>query len=488
VQKSFTNLAPRIGFAYQFMPNTVVRAGYGRVYGQGWSGNTYGEVLTFSFPTQVSQNLNPVTNAAAVFNLTQPLPLPSGTVPAGPPGFTFAPIPASGNFPLPDGVSVPTRPLFVRLPTLDAWNLTVQQQITPTMSFQIAYVGSHGIHNMFDSSNQASPNTQTIAGFNDCNPAKIVFGYGCTPQDINPLTALPYTQSERRPYFNGTAQTLGVGFGHPFGWEQDLRYNANEATSSYNALQVRVDKRFSGGLQFLSHYTWSKALTHESYYFFIDPRVGRGPSYYNRPQAFVFAGNYDLPFGKGRMLGGNASRWVDRLIGGFALNGTFTWQDGLPWTPSYQDSGQDNDVIGFLNKTGSGGFPTHVGSFNPTTHKVQFFTPSPYVLQPPGQANSTFGPYARPLVGTFGNIGRDSVLGPGYIDTDLSVSKSVSLKEQLSLQFRADFFNLFNKVNLGQPDSCVDCQDGNAGTISSIVASQDGSSMRRIQLSARIQF
>ena len=476
VENRFTNLAPRIGLAYQVFPKTVVRAGYGRVFGQGWSGNTYGEVLTFSFPTQVSQNLNPVTNAAAVFNLAQ-----------GPPGFTFAPIPADGNYPLPNGVGVPTRPLFVRLPTLDAWNLTVQQEITPTMSFQIAYVGSHGIHNMFDSSNQASPNTQTIAGFNDCG-SPVVFGYGCTPQDINPLTNLPYTQSDRRPYFNGDAQALGVGFGHPFGWSQDLRYNANEATSSYNALQVRVDKRFSSGLQFLSHYTWSKALTHESYYFFIDPRVGYGPSYYNRPQVFVFAGNYDLPIGKGKMFGANASRWVDRLIGGFALNGVFTWRDGLPWTPGYQDSGQDNDVIGFLNRSGSGGIHTSVGSFNPVTHKVQFFTPSPYVLQPPGSANSTFGPYARPLVGTFGSIGRDSALGPSYIDTDLSVSKSVSLTEQLSVQFRADFFNLFNKVNLGQPDSCVDCQDGNAGTISSIVASQDGSSMRRIELSARIQF
>jgi outer membrane receptor protein involved in Fe transport len=477
VEKRFTTLAPRIGLAYQILPKTVVRAGYGRVYGQGWSGNTYGEVLTFSFPTQVSQNLNPATNAASVFNLAQ-----------GPPAFTFAPIPADGNYPLPDGVGVPTRPLYMRIPTLDAWNLAIQHEITPTMSMQIAYVGSHGIHNMFDSSNQASPNTQTIAGFNDCNRNNPVFGYGCTPQDINPATGHPYTQSDRRPYFSGAAQALGVGFGHPFGWEQDLRYNANQATSSYNALQVRVDKRFSGGLQFLSHYTWSKALTHESYYFFIGPRVGYGPSYYNRPSAFVFAGNYDLPFGKGKMLAANAPRWVDRLVGGYALNGSFTWQNGLPWTPGYQSSGQDNDIIGFLNRTGSGGFPTNVGSLNKNTHKVQFFTPSPYVLQPPGQANSSFGPYARPLVGTFGNIGRDSVLGPGYINTDLSVSKSVPLREQLNLQFRADFFNLFNHVNLGQPDSCVDCQDGNAGTISSIVSSQDGSSMRRIMLSARIQF
>jgi outer membrane receptor protein involved in Fe transport len=462
VEKRFTALAPRIGVAYQILPKTVIRSGYGRVYGQGWSGNTYGEVLTFSYPTQVSQNLNPVTSAAAVFNLAQ-----------GPPGFTFTPIPADGNFPLPDGISVPTRPLYMRIPTLDAWNLAIQHEITPTMSLQIAYVGSHGIHNMFDSSNQASPNTPTIAGFNG----------------INPNTGLPFTQDERRPYFDGTAQQLlGVTFGHPFGWTQDLRYNANEATSSYNALQVRADKRFSNGLQFLSHFTWSKALTHESYYFFIDPRVGYGPSYYNRPKAFVFAGNYDLPVGRGKMFGGNASRWVDRLIGGYSLNGSLTWQDGLPWTPIYQDRKQDNDVIdNFPDKTGQS-LHTFRGSLDKIDHKVQFFTPSPYALDVPGTPNNSFGAFARPASGTFGNYGRDSLLGPGYINTDLSVAKSIPIRESLNLQFRADFFNLFNHVNLGQPDSCIDCQDSSAGTISSIVASQDGSSMRRIELSARIKF
>jgi len=483
VKKSWDNFAPRVGIAYQAFQNTVVRAGYGRVYGQGWSGNTYGEVLTFSFPTQVSQNLNPVTSNAAVFNLAQ-----------GPPGFTFPPIPTNGLFPLPDGVGLPTRPLWVRLPTLDAWNLAIQQQITPTMSLQVAYVGSHGIHNMFDSSNQASPNTQTIAGFNKCSaPPVTTFGPDCTPQDINPITStisgMPtaYTQNDRRPYFNGSAQALGVTYGAPFGWTQDLRYNANQATSSYNALQVKVDKRFSNGLQFLSHYTWSKALTHESYYFFIDPHVGYGPSYYNRPQAFVFAGNYDLPFGKGKAFGGGVSRWVDRFIGGYALNGTFTWQSGLPWTPSYANGSSDNDVIGFLNRTGKS-FSTSVGSFDKTTLKVPFFTPSPYVLDVPGTPDNSFGAFSRPAFGTFGNVGRNSYYGPHYLNTDLSVSKSIPIKESLNLQFRADFFNVFNHVNLGQPDSCVDCQDGSAGTISSIVASQDGSSMRRIMLSARVQF
>jgi len=393
----------------------------------------------------------------------------------------------------------------VRLPTLDAWNFAIQHQITPTMSLQLAYVGSHGTHNMFDSSNQASPNTQTIAGFNNCPGPPVTpadFGPDCTAQDINPITSaastqnplgLPtaFTQNDRRPYFNGSAQLLGVKFGSPFGWSQDLRYNANQATSSYQALQVRVDKRFSDGLQFLSHFTWSKALTHESYYFFIDPRVGYGPSYYNRPKVFVFAGNYDLPFGRGKTLAGNASPWASRLIGGFHLNGTLTWQDGLPWTPGYQNGGADNDVIGFLDKTGQV-LHTFRGSLNKTTHKVQFFTPAPFALggntcgaQP---CPTSFGPFARPAFGTFGNLGRNSEIGPGFIEADLAIAKSIPIKESVNFELRADFFNAFNHVNLGQPDSCVDCQDGSAGTISSIVASQDGSSMRRIMLSARIQF
>ncbi|MGI8772934.1 MAG: TonB-dependent receptor domain-containing protein [Acidobacteriaceae bacterium] len=458
VAKSYTNLAPRIGLAYQLSSNTVIRAGYGRVYGQGWSGDTFGEVLTFSYPTQVSQNLNQSTNYAALpFTLDQ-----------GPPGYTFAPIPADGNYPLPNGVSVPTRPLYVRLPTLDAWNLAVQRELTSSMSLQVGYVASHGTHNMFDSSNQADPNQQTLAGFNQ----------------INPQTGKTYTIDDRRPYFNGVAQTLGVGYGHPFGWIQGIRYNANQATSSYQALQVVLDKRYAAGVQFIAHYTWSRALTHESYYFFLNPRVGYGPSYYNRPQAFVMSGNWDLPIGRNKAFASNVPGWVNQVIGGFAVNGALTWQSGLPFSLSYANCATDNDLnICFLNHTNAD-YQLHAGSLDPINHKVSYFTPVPHTLG----VNETFGPYARPAVGTFGNLGRNSLIGPSLFNTDLAVAKSFNLTERLHFQLRAEAFNVFNHANLGQPDSCVDCQDGNAGTISSIVSTQDGTSMRRLQFAARLQF
>ena len=462
VKMSYKKFAPRVGLAWQIHPNTVIRSGFGRVYGQGWSGDTFGEVLSFTYPVQVSQNLNPTTQYT-----------PSFTLASGPPAYTFTPIPASGNYPLPDGISVPTRPLEVRLPTLDAWNLAVQQQINSSTSLQIAYVGSHGIHNMFDSSNQFDPNQGTLNGFNQ----------------INPATGVAYTYNERQPYFDGTAQTLGVTYGAPFGWTQGLRYNANQATSSYNALQAKLEKRFSHGFQFLSHYTWSRAMSHESYYFAIDKRVGYGASYYNRPHAFVLAGSWDLPFGKG------GSRAMNSVIGGFSLNGTVTVESGLPYTPSFQNCSATNDLGICRPNALSSDFHLGAGSFNAATDSVPYFTPSPYVL---GGSNcgstgtdpcpTTFGPYGLPAVGTFGNIHRDSLYGPGLVNTDLSAAKKFVIREGMSVQFRADAFNLFNKANLGQPNSCVDCQGSNAGQITSTIGSQDGTSMRRLQFALRLEF
>ncbi|MGC1869733.1 MAG: TonB-dependent receptor [Acidobacteriaceae bacterium] len=474
VGKDWTNFAPRIGLAWQARPNTVFRAGYGRAYGLGWSGNNFGEVLTFSYPTQVTQSLNSATNYSSVFALSQ-----------GPPGYTFAPIPASGNYPLPNGIEVPTRPLTIVLPTLDAWNLTLQQQLSPTMALQIGYVGSHGIHNQFDSSNQASNNQPTIRGFNTCSGVA-----GCPAGDINPLTGLPYTQSDRRPFYNGTAQTLGVTYGEPYGWTQDFRYNANQATSSYQAMQVVFNKSYADGVQLMANYTWSKARAHESDYYFINPRADYGNSYYNRPQSFVMNGNWNLPFGRGHKIGGDSPGWVNQIIGGFLLNGTWTWESGLPFTPSYQLCALDQDIDGQggtlcrPNWAGPGeSFQLKAGSFNPTTHSVSFFTPVA-LMATNGQVS---GPFQRPQVATFGNIQRDSFYGPGLIDVDASIAKTFNLPKSTTFQLTAQAFNLFNHPNLGQPNGCVDC-GGSSGLITDIVASQNGSSMRILQFAGKLQF
>ena len=281
VSQNYKNFAPRFGVAYQVMPKTVIRGGYGMVYGQGWAGNTFGEVLTGSFPTQIQQTLGTGGNLGYAFNMTQ-----------GPPGYTFPSIPGDGMYPLPDGITQTARPRSVVLPTVQGWNVTVQQEINSSMTFQVAYVANQAYHNMFDSSPSYNTNQPTLTGFSQVNPNHVTTtGASCSTY---PLGVLPvgqpgvppeclYTQSERSPWFNGTAQSqLGVKGGAAYGWEQRIDFNAAQATGSYQSLQVVVNKRFSQGLQFTSSYVWSHALSHESYEFLISPSIGRGNSYYNR--------------------------------------------------------------------------------------------------------------------------------------------------------------------------------------------------------------
>jgi hypothetical protein len=193
VKMNYLHLAPRIGIAWQARHDTVVRVGYGREYGMGWSGNTFGDVLTYSYPVAVEQDLQASAGYGWAINMAD-----------GPGAVNLPAIPSSGLFALPNGIQESSRPLTMRIPTLDSWNFTVQQELSHTSSIQIAYVGSHGIHNMFDSSNQANNNTQTLAGF-DCS---VTTGTGTCGYNapVNPSTGAHYTLDQRLPYYDGTAQ------------------------------------------------------------------------------------------------------------------------------------------------------------------------------------------------------------------------------------------------------------------------------------------
>jgi Carboxypeptidase regulatory-like domain/TonB dependent receptor len=468
VTNNYKEFAPRVGVAYQPFQNVVVRAGYGIVYGQGWAGDSFGNVMTSSFPSQIQQSVNPVSNAAAVFKLQ-----------AGPPGYTFPSLPTDGKYALPDLIYQETRPQSVRLPTVQGWNAMVETQLTSTMSLQIGYVGSEAYHNMFESSPTFNVNEETLNGF--VNPDG-------TPA-INPVTGQPYTVYDRSPFGNGTAQSqLGVKWGKPFGWSQRIDYAANQATGSYNALQVVLNKRFASGLQFLSHYTWSHAIGHESYEFLVNPIIGKGNGYYNRRHAFVFAGNYDVPFGRDKQFVAGAPSWLNQIIGGFQLNATVTVDGGLPFTAGYNECGLDNDVGNndgacFLNKVGTN-FGIHKGKYDPATQTVPYLQ----TTATPLARGASFNAFQRPAqAGTWGNLGRDSLWGPGLVNVDSALTKNFNLPENLKMQLTVQTFNLFNHVNLGQPGNCIDC-GVTSGTIQGTVAEQDGTSMRRLQFAARFQF
>ncbi len=431
VKNDFTNFAPRVGIAYQANPKTAIRLGYGRSFDIGVFGSVFGHTATQNLPVLVTQELSPSSNTGTVFSLS-----------TGPPAPTFVTVPPSGQFRLPNQIGAFAVPTKLRLPTLDAWNVTVQHAIAPTLSVQVGYVANKGTH-VFAGD---TPNY-------DVNQASIV-GFGTLTTD------------ERKPFFK------------KFGWTQQIFYFGNDASDNYNALQAAIEKRFSKGYQFLAHYTWSKALTYDSDYYAIDPRLNYGLSNSDRKHVFVLTSVIDLPFGKGKTFLGNASGFADRIIAGWSLASTTSWESGLPFSPAYSSCFADRDTGPCR--------PDIVGTVHVTGSRNDYFTTTGGVpLGPNGVPGDTVGPWRRPAFGTFGNAARNSLRGPGFFQADLSVAKNFSLREAVSLQFRTDIFNLFNNVNLDNPQPCVDCADG--GKIFN-TAFGGAALQRQIMFSLRLQF
>ena len=147
---------------------------------------------------------------------------------------------------------------------------------------------------------------------------------------------------------------------------------------------------------------------------------------------------------------------------------------GLPFTPSYSSCGEDIDTGPCR--------PNRVGKVRTFGSHLHWYTTTNGVpLQPHGSPGDTVGPWQRPAPGTFGNAGRNSLIGPGFWQTDASIEKLFRLKERSALQFRADIFNLFNRVNLATPDACVDCVG--EGSVFVAVGQR-----RALQFALRLQF
>jgi hypothetical protein len=479
INNKWSYFAPRLGAAYQVTQRTVVRMGYGRSFDMGVFGSNFGHAVTQNLPVLAAQLVQASTiNAAASNNF-----IPAFQLDAGPPIFTFPTVPSNGLLPLngPAGNLQPhIRPTYQRLPTLDAWNVTVQHQINNTTSLEVAYIGNKGTNGFAGDGNT----------YNINNPS--IVGYGTL------------SQAQRRPYFDKfiypdcstVTQTCG-NTGVPVADQLTCcsgdqgNYLGNDASSIYNALQVKVDKRFSHGLQLLSHYTFAHADKYDSNYYANSHPIAYGPDDQVRNHVWVTSLVYELPFGKGRTFGGNASRPEDLILGGWQISGDTNWSGGLPWTPSFSDCGNEEDVNICRPDKGSGSFHTGAGSLqhpagaNPY---VQFFMPVANITTTSG------GPFADPGAGHLGNIGFDSFRGPRAFSADAALFKTFSITERFKMQFRMDAFNVFNHPVLGfnanQGNTQID-GGGNAGQITDIEAdSSPGSTtgMRQLEFALKLTF
>jgi outer membrane receptor protein involved in Fe transport len=496
INNTWHAFAPRLGFAYQVNQKTVVRMGYGRSFDMGVFGSNFGHTVTQTLPVLAAQLAQGASQEVPAFTLAQ-----------GPPIFTFPAIPSNGLLPVSGPncyqkavfdpvtgqntqlcVQPHIRPTTQRLPTLDAWNATVQHQITNTTTIEVAYIGNKGTH--------------IFAGdgptYNVNNPSMV--GY-CGDPTCNSKLKTPLNY--RRPYYNNftyanfpdLTNTAANFPGAPRLVPNVLQccstdqnnYLGNDASSEYNALQIKVEKRFSRGLQVLSHYTFAHANKYDSTYYADNPAVAYGPDDQVRNHVWVNSVVYELPFGKGKMFAGNSHRLEDLVIGGWQISGTTTWGSGLPWTPSTAECGAEEDVGVCRPSKGSGSFHTGAGSLqHPASGSpfVQFFTP----------LASLTGPFTDPGNGKLGNVGVFSYRGPRAFYADASILKNFSLIERVKLQFRMDAFNVFNHPVLGfnnnqNGGTCIDCST--SGVIQDIehdASPGSATGMRQLEFALKLIF
>ena len=434
---------PRVGLAWDIFGNgrTAVRAGYGTYYS-----------LTDSLAFLLN-SLPPANGAVSYSNVALASVLP--VVPGVPPAPSCGPgVPAPCTTYAPQGVQADAK-----TPTVQEWNLTVEQQLTSNMSVRIAYVGSHGYHGFLS----IDPNS--IPAQVCTNAAGCVAGGtpGTTRATVAQGSQYIPVQTRPNPY-------LGAGF-----------FWNTEGNSSYHALQFDLTQRMAHGLQFRGNFTWSKnmdvnsgltgAQSNNQAQMVMDRNDLRrdwGPSALNPNLQASFSTTYELPFGKGKMFGGSASGLEQKVIGGWQFSGISTLLSGFPFTPQTGS-----------NRSGDG------DTRNPDRPSVNPAFGGPVILW---TQTRWFDPnaFVLPAVGTYGNLGRGGFRGPGLVSLDFSLTKNTRFRERANLQFRAEMFNALNHANFGTPNAIVFASGAvspSAGLISSTTTTA-----RQIQFGMKLIF
>ena len=320
----------------------------------------------------------------------------------------------------------------IQTPTVLSWTFKVEQQVARNTSLTVAYVGSHGYHQILSE---------------DLNePAFVICPDPSCPAGVSTGTVYYPTTIKANPAFANTTSWVSQG------------------ASVYHGLEIDLRRSFVNGLQFRSNYTFSKNLDNGSAWntsvsantpaFVSVPQnssLDYGPAATDVRHLFAVNGSYDLPFGKGKRVLYEASPVTNLLVSGITISSIANLQTGFPFTPQ----------LGY-NPTGSGDSRNPVRpDVNPNFHGA-IYTHGTTAER----ANQFFNPAAfqAPTYGTTGKLGRDTLTGPGYADWDLSLSKTTAITERVRTQFRAEFFNILNHTNLQTPNATILASGPTQGT------------------------
>ena len=423
---------PRIGLAWSpYAGRTVVRAGFGMY-------NDLEDALGY----RMDQN--------APFN----------------PSYGIANLPVT-DLPLPVTATAKVSPAGVQpdlhTPTLISYSLRLEQEISPKTVFTIGYVGSHGYHE--------------IVSLDDNEPTPAICPAAPCPSVFPGTFAAPLAGAaipSGTYYIPAGTPLANPALGAAWAW-------FSVGTSSYNALQVDVNHRMGRGFLLRGVFTWSKALDDGDSLNAtaagnapglvsnpFDIQSDRGPATYNVKNVGVIDGSWQLPFGRHSTYLNNASGAVNALVSGWTANSIVTLQSGFPFTPqlSYNPS-NNGDTKNPVRPFKDPAFRGAVIEGKP----AQWFNPAAFIAPPP---NSGF----------FGNLGRDSLIGPGIATWDLSMLKDTPLHDRLNLQFRSEFFNILNRANYNTPNLVVFTPSGVSPTAGVITSTSTTS--RQIQFALKL--
>jgi Carboxypeptidase regulatory-like domain len=401
------NFAPRFGFAYQLMPNTVLRGAFGIYFNllpASYMGNMFG-----TLPFLSSQSFTNSKTYSSAFTMSAPFSA-TGTFSANP--------------------SVNAQHSMVT-PYTEEYNLAIEHEFARGLDIRIGYVGQHNVKQ-----NNASGSGNTAPNINLADPPIV----GSTVQSTNlhqPFASIPLNVD---PIFHSTM----------------------------NSLQVGVHKQYARGLAFGAEYQWTRVLGTEN---FEDPsgkypNDSYGPVGGITPQVLQVNYSYALPMGKGQLLFGNAGDFTNKLVHGWQFSGISAFQTGQPFSVSYTAPGSPvGQVSGRASRVpGVALYPANKSRaqwFNPAA----FTAPLCYNSTGSGTCSSLYSSTGPTTYASYGNSAYNMLRGPGFQNWDMSLQKNTTWRERYNVQLRADAFNVFNHPNFNTPNSNI--SNSNVGTITS---------------------
>ncbi len=340
-------------------------------------------------------------------------------------------------------------------PTVEAYDLRIEQQIGVLGSITVAYVGSRSYHQILSEDQN--------------EPAFVVCSASVVCPDNLPTGTIYYPSTTKvNPLVANTTSWVSGGSGN------------------YNALELDYQRRLRKGLQLRANYTFSKNLDNGSAWnssvsantpAFVSvpslPALDYGRAATDVRHAAALNGTYELPLGEGQRLLSSVPEGVDRLVSGWELSTIVTLQSGFPFTPQLgYNPTNSGDTRNPVRPNVNAGFIGNVYTTGTTAQKAaKFFQPTAF---------------SAPVNGTVGHVGRDTLTGPGLKEWDLSLMKATRLNQHSRLQFRAEFFNVLNHTNLQTPNAVVytsaTVQSPTAGVITAAGAS------RQLQLGLKLLF